>query len=418
VNFFKYKNNILEADDVRIDKIANNIGTPFYLYSYKTLKRHFHAIQEPLEKISHLVCYSIKACSNISILKLLYDWGSGFDIVSGGELYRALKIGTSPQKIVFSGVGKTEDELAYAISSDILMINVESESELLKINEIGARLNKIPNIALRINPNINPKTHPFISTGLKINKFGLEKNEVIRLAKLSKKLPNVKLIGIDSHIGSQLTSLQPFVKSLEIIKNLILYLKNENIIIKYLDIGGGLGITYNEESPPHPKNYAKEIIKRIKDLDVTLILEPGRVIIGNAGILVTRVIYKKIIGNKNFVICDAGMNDFIRPSFYNAYQKIIPIKKERKIKIMADIVGPVCESSDYFGLEREIPNVKEGDLLCIMTAGAYGYTMSSNYNSRRKIPEVLAKDKKFYIITERETYEDLIRKEHLIKIDN
>lgn len=411
MHHFMYKDGRLFCEDVPIERIADEIGTPFYLYSYQTLVRHFNAFDNAFSGIDHITCFSVKSNSNIAILRLFSKLRGGADIVSGGELYRAIKAGIDPSKIVYSGVGKREDEIEYAISSDILMFNVESHQELLKIDEIAGRLNKKARISIRVNPDIDPKTHPYISTGMRENKFGIDYKDAISEYRFAKGLKNIEIVGISCHIGSQLLQISPFVDSLKRLLDLTKELEKEGIKIRYLDIGGGLGIRYSDETPPHPNEYAEAIKKEIKGLDLTLILEPGRVIVGNAGILVSRVLYKKEQYGKLFFIVDAGMNDLIRPSLYGSYHEVWPVVKKDKEIVEADIVGPICESGDFFAKKRRIQDLDPGDLIAVMSAGAYGFVMSSNYNSRPRPAEVMVKEDKFYVIRERERYEDLIRGE-------
>jgi len=408
MNYFSYKNGELYCEEVPVKKIVEEVGTPVYIYSARTIKRHFKVFDTAFKEVSHLVCYSVKANSNIAVLRLLGNLGAGADIVSGGELKRVLKAGISPQKVVFSGVGKTPEEIEFALFQNILMFNVESEEELFLIGEVAKRLKKKARFSLRVNPNVDPKTHPYISTGLKKNKFGIPEEEVIKLYESTKENPYLEAVGMDAHIGSQLTSISPFVEALSRLKKLWKELESLGFELKYLDLGGGLGIVYKDEEPPMPEEYAKAIIKEAKELNAILILEPGRVIVGNAGILVTRVLYKKKNNEKNFVIVDAGMNDLIRPAFYDAYHQIIPVEEKNGKKEVVDIVGPICESGDFFAKERELTEVSSGDLLAIMSAGAYGFVMSSNYNTRPKPPEILVIDDKFYIIRRRETVEDIL----------
>jgi diaminopimelate decarboxylase len=339
--------------------------------------------------------------------------GGGADVVSGGELYRALYAGISPSKIVYSGVGKKGDEIEYALEANILMFNVESSEELSLINRIAGRMKKKARIALRVNPDIDPRTHPYIATGLRENKFGINIHHAVKEYARAQKLKNIEITGIDCHIGSQIVEVSPFLEALKRVKELMAELNKMKITIQYLDLGGGLGITYDQEEPPHPRDYAESLMKELKGLQVTLILEPGRVIVGNAGILVTQVLYTKKSNRKNFVIVDAGMNDLIRPSLYGAYQKIQPVIKAKRKSIVADIVGPICESGDFFAKDRKIQMLKAHELIAVMGAGAYGFSMSSNYNSRPRIAEVLADKNRFSIIRERECYDDLIRGERM-----
>ncbi len=413
MNHFHYRENILYCEDIPLTHIASEVGTPCYVYSYKTLERHFKAFDEAFKKQKHLTCFSVKANSNLTVLNIFKSLNSGFDIVSGGELFRVLKIGTDPKKIVYSGVGKRADEIEYALKSGILMFNVESFDELYKINEIAEKLDLKAPVALRVNPDVDPKTHPYISTGLKKNKFGINIKNAMKWYNTANSLNNINVIGVDCHIGSQLTEISPFVDALKKVKELIDTLKESDINIEYLDIGGGLGVTYKEETPPSPDEYARAVIDTIKDIDVTLILEPGRVIVANAGVLLSKVLYKKSGDVKNFVIVDAAMNDLIRPSLYEAYQEIVPVTVRGGNIETVDIVGPICETGDFLGQNRDMEELTKDDLIAVKSAGAYGFTMSSNYNSRPKVAEVLVKDDKFKIIRKRETYNDLIRGEDL-----
>ncbi|MBI3753472.1 MAG: diaminopimelate decarboxylase [Deltaproteobacteria bacterium] len=414
MHFFTYKKNKFYAEDIAVEKIAKEVGTPCYVYSQKTLTRHYAAFDEAFESVPHLICYSVKANSNIAVLNTFIKQGSGVDIVSGGELFRALKAGANPKKIVYSGVGKREDEIEYALKTGILMFNVESPEELRTINKIAGRLKKKASFAVRVNPNVDAKTHPYISTGLKKNKFGIATEQAIKEYIFAKNnLKNLVPIGVDCHIGSQLTQISPFVDALKKTKNIIATLRKEGIDVKYLDMGGGLGITYKDEDAPHPSKYGKAVISETKGLDVTLIFEPGRVMVGNAGILVAKVLYTKQGTEKNFIITDAAMNDLARPSLYDSYHAIKPVRKNSGKEIIADVVGPICESGDFFAKDRELPPFKSGDLMAIMSAGAYGFSMSSNYNSRPRAVEVMVTGNKFKIIRDRESYKDLIKGERL-----
>ncbi|WP_028840986.1 diaminopimelate decarboxylase [Thermodesulfobacterium hveragerdense] len=411
MHYFGYKNGELFCEEVPVKKIVEELGTPVYIYSASTIKRHFKVFENSFLPVDHIICYSVKANSNVAILSLLRSLGSGADIVSGGELQRALKAGINPQKIVFSGVGKTEKEIEMALSTGILMFNVESLEELEVLGEVAKRLGKPAPFALRVNPDVDPQTHPYISTGLKKNKFGIPEEMVVEAYKKAKDHPYLNPIGLDAHIGSQITSILPFKDALYRLKKIWEEITSLGIELKYLDLGGGLGIIYNNEEPPLPEEYAEAIIKEAQHLKATLILEPGRVIVGNAGIMVTKVLYNKENLEKRFVIVDAGMNDLIRPAFYQAYHKIITVEEKNEEEVVVDIVGPICESSDFFAKDRKIPRVKRGDLLAIMSAGAYGFVMSSNYNSRLRVPEVLVDGDRFFVIRRRETIEDLLAPE-------
>jgi diaminopimelate decarboxylase len=416
MNHFEYRNGEMFAEDVPVKRIAKEVGTPAYVYSLATLKRHFRVFDQAFAKIPHIVCFSVKANSNIALLRVFAKEGGGFDIVSGGELFRALKAGADPKKVVFSGVGKKREEIEYALRSGILMFNVESEQELLALNEIAGGVKHKAPISLRINPDVDPQTHPYISTGMKKAKFGVDIKRSVEAYRKAVSLPNLEVVGVDCHIGSQLTSVSPFVDALARVREyldrvLVGSLQKEGARIRYLDLGGGLGISYKDEMPPHPEEYANAIIQGLEGLDVTLILEPGRVIVGNAGILVTEVQYLKETDEKKFVIVDGGMNDLIRPALYGSYQAIQPVVQNNGETIVADVVGPICESGDFFAKDREIARPARGDLLAVMSAGAYGFTMASNYNSHPKPPEILVDRDKYYVIRARENFEDLIRGE-------
>ena len=389
------------------------MGTPFYLYSHATLRHHFRVFQQAFDGVPHLICFSAKSNSNLAVLRLFGSLGGGLDIVSGGELFRGLQAGISPDRIVYSGVGKREDEIEYALRSGILMFNVESHQELEIINRCGSRLKKKAPIALRVNPDVDPKTHPYISTGLKKEKFGLSMQAAAEVYKSAAALPYVEIAGISCHIGSQVTEIAPFVDALNRIKELIATLGTFGVSISYLDIGGGLGITYDQEKPPHPNEYGRAISEALGNDRFTLVLEPGRVIVGNAGILVTRVLYTKKGEGKDFIIVDAAMNDLVRPSLYEAYHAIEPVVRDQKETIRADVVGPICESGDFLARDRDTPRVQAGDLLAVMSAGAYGFTMSSNYNSRPRVPEIMVKEDHFHVVRARESYEDLTKGESI-----
>jgi len=410
MNEFNYRNGQLYAEDCPLSDIAAEVGTPLYVYSQKTLERHFRVFDQAFRDIEHLICFSVKSNSNIAILRLFANLGGGADIVSGGELFRCMKAGMDPGRIVFSGVGKTDGELTYALESGIMMFNVESEMELERIDRIAERMGKTAPIAIRVNPDINPKTHPYISTGLKKNKFGIDVKRAVELYKKADSLKSIKILGIDCHIGSQLVSLSPFEETVLKLKEVIEALEGVGIPINWVDLGGGLGIAYKDEAPPSPEAYAQTIREAAEGMSQSFIFEPGRVMAGNAGILVTRVLYVKQALEKTFIVVDAGMNDMIRPSLYGAYQEVQPVQA-RDEKIMADVVGPICESGDFFAKDRMVPDAKAGELLCIMSAGAYGFTMSSNYNSRPRPAEVLVNGDSFSVVRRRETYEDLIRGE-------
>lgn len=416
MNHFEYRNGEMFAEEVPLERIAREVGTPAYVYSLATLKRHYNVFDQAFAQVPHIVCFSIKANSNLALLRAFAKQGSGFDIVSGGELFRALKVGADPKKIVFSGVAKKKDEIEYALNSGILMFNVESEHELAALNDIAAGIGKKAPISLRVNPDVDPQTHPYISTGMKKAKFGVDIKRSIDTYKKAVAMKNIDVVGVDCHIGSQLTSVTPFVDALAKVREyldrvLVGEMKKEGAQIKYLDLGGGLGINYNDEKPPLPDDYAKAIIQGLDGLDVTLILEPGRVIVGNAGVLLTEVQYIKETDTKKFVIIDAGMNDLIRPALYGSFMAIKPVADSKAETIIADVVGPICETGDFFAHDREIARPQRGDLLSVMSAGAYGFTMASNYNSHPKPPEVLVDGDKYYVVRKRETFDDLINGE-------
>jgi len=404
MNHFTYREDELYCENVAVQKIAAEIGTPFYLYSHATLTRHFKAFSEAFAGMKKLICFSAKANTNLSILKLFATAGCGLDIVSGGELFRGIQAGFTPDRIVYSGVGKRVDEIDYALKSDILMFNLESLDELKLINQRAGQFNQRARVAIRVNPDVDPKTHPYISTGLKKNKFGIDIATALEGYRLAAGLENIEVIGIDCHIGSQITEAGPFENALKSIKTLIQQLKSElGIQIQYIDMGGGLGITYANETPPSLKEYAEAFLENLEGMDLTLILEPGRVLVGNAGVLVTRVLYKKAGKGKNFVIVDAGMNDLMRPTLYNAFHAIEPIVRTEAPLTVADVVGPICESGDFLAVDRNLTEVNADDLLAVMSTGAYGFVMSSNYCSRPRVAEVMVKKNQYHVVKERET---------------
>ena len=414
MHHFTYREDELYCEDVAVQKIAAEIGTPFYLYSHATLTRHFKAFSEAFAGMQKLICFSAKANTNLAILKLFATAGCGLDIVSGGELFKGIQAGFIPDRIVYSGVGKRIDEIDYALKSDILMFNLESLDELQLINQRAGQLNQRARIAIRVNPDVDPKTHPYISTGLKKNKFGIDTAAALEGYRLAGNLENIEVVGIDCHIGSQITEAGPFEDALQSIKTLVLQLKSDlGIQIQYIDMGGGLGITYADETPPSLEEYAKAFLKNLKGMGLTLILEPGRVLVGNAGILVTRVLYQKAGKGKNFIIVDAGMNDLMRPTLYNAFHAIEPIVRTQAPLTVADVVGPICESGDFLGVDRNLTEVSADDLLAVMSTGAYGFVMSSNYCSRPRVAEVMVKNNQYHVVKERETYQDLVKGESI-----
>ena len=413
MHHFQYQGDDLYGEDVPVTRIAEGIGTPFYLYSHATLTRHFRVFDEAFQGIPHLICFAMKANANLAILRLFAKMGGGADVVSGGELFRALQAGIPSEKIVFAGVGKTQEEMTYALKSDILMFNVESSQELGLLEEVAASMGTKARVALRVNPDVDPRTHPYIATGLRKSKFGIDISFALGEYETARRLPHIEIIGIHQHIGSQIIEVGPFVDALAKTAELAQELRRLGIEVRYLDVGGGLGITYKDEEPPPLKEFAQALIGVVKDLGCTLILEPGRVIVGNAGILVTKVLYVKRGPAKTFVVVDAGMNDLIRPAFYGSYHAILPVHQKERGAFVADVVGPICESGDFLAKDRELPEVEPGELLAVMSAGAYGFTMASNYNARPRAPEVMVKGDRYFVIREREAYEDLIRGERV-----
>ncbi len=408
MDFFQYKNEQLYVEDLPVKQLSEEFGTPLYIYSRATLERHWHAFDSALGKHPHLICYAVKANSNIGILNVMAKLGSGFDIVSQGELERVLAADGEASKVVFSGVAKSRAEIMRALEVGIRCFNVESIAELHHINQIAGEMGKVAPISLRVNPDVDAHTHPYISTGLKENKFGVSVDEAREVYKLAATLPHVKITGMDCHIGSQLTELQPFLDATDRLIRLMEQLKEDGITLKHLDLGGGLGVTYTDETPPHPSDYATALLNKLKDYeDLEIILEPGRAIAANAGILVAKVQYLKSNESRNFAITDTGMNDMIRPALYEAYMNIIEIDRTlgRK-KAIYDVVGPVCETSDFLGKQRELA-IAEGDYISQRSAGAYGASMSSNYNSRPRTAEVLVDGDKAHLIRRRESLSEL-----------
>lgn len=414
MHYFQEVNGEYYCEAVPLEKIAREVETPVYVYSYHTLLRHFQAFDGAFEGVPHLICFSAKSNSNLTILSIFGNLGSGVDIVSGGELYKALRAGVPSERIVYSGVGKTDKEIDSALRAGILLFNIESSQELDVINARAGELGMRASIAIRVNPDVDPQTHPYISTGLKSNKFGIDIQKSLGDYLRAQKMPHVEVVGVDCHIGSQVSQVEPFVDALKRLKQLIGRLREEGITIQYLDIGGGLGITYQEEEPPHPTEYARAVIEEVRDLNCRLILEPGRVIVGNAGVLLTRVLYTKEGEERRFVIVDAGMNDLMRPSLYGSYHRIQAVNSwVGEEEHVADLVGPICESGDFLAKDRPMPAFKRGDLVAVMSAGAYGFSMASNYNSRPRVAEVLVRGNRYTVIRRRETYDDLTAGERI-----
>jgi diaminopimelate decarboxylase len=414
VDHFEYRNGELFAEGVSAADIATRYGTPCYVYSRATLERHYRAFDEALAPVPHQVCYAVKANSNIAVLNLLARLGSGFDIVSSGELFRVLRAGGDPAKIVFSGVGKTADEMREALNAGIHCFNVESESELNRLNAVAHKRGQRARIALRVNPDVDAKTHPYISTGLKNNKFGVDIATAERLYGIASKMPGIEIIGVASHIGSQLLDVQPLLDALDLVLALIDRLKKAGVTLQHIDVGGGLGVRYKDENPIHPGEWARALLPRLSGRDLKVMTEPGRAIAGNAGLLLTRVEAIKCNNEKNFAVVDAAMNDLIRPTLYQAWMDIVRVSEKTKAeKKHYDIVGPVCESGDWLGKDRELA-LDEGDLLAVRTAGAYGFTMASNYNTRPRAAEVMVDGDRHHLIRERETLDDLVHGETLL----
>ncbi|MCC2617613.1 diaminopimelate decarboxylase [Aestuariibacter halophilus] len=415
MDFFQYQNQRLFAEQCDVTELARQHGTPLYVYSRATIERHWHAFDRAAGKHPHLVCYAVKANSNLGVLSVLAKLGSGFDIVSGGELARVLEAGGDPAKVVFSGVGKTREEIGEALDANILCFNVESEAELARIDEVAGARGKQAPISIRINPDVDAKTHPYISTGLKANKFGVARDHAVRIYQLAASYPNLDVVGMDCHIGSQLTDSTPFVDALDRLLALIDELAEQGIHIRHLDVGGGLGVNYREETPPHPDQYVEALMTRMAQRpDLTLIFEPGRAIMANAGILLTEVEFLKEGEEKNFAIVDAAMNDLLRPALYSAWQRIIEVDQSlQRTHRIYDVVGPVCETGDFLGKDREL-GIQAGDLLAVRSAGAYGFVMASNYNSRPRAAEILVDGERAFLVREREKRQDLWKGEHKV----
>lgn len=415
MDHFQYQGHELYAERIPVKDLAAQFGTPAYIYSRATLERHWKAFDNALQGHPHLICYAVKANSNIAVLNILARLGSGFDIVSGGELDRVLAAGGDPAKVVFSGVGKQAWEIQKALEVGVHCFNVESIPELDRINEVAAKMNKIAPISLRINPDVDAQTHPYISTGLKENKFGVASEDAIATYQRAASMSHLRVKGIDCHIGSQLTQVRPFLDALERVLAMIDELANQGIQIEHLDIGGGLGVRYKDEAPPEPDAYATAILEKLGDRNLKLVMEPGRAIAANAGILITQVEFLKNTGDKHFIVVDGAMNDLIRPALYQAWQEIIPVNKRQDDtpNIQGDVVGPICETGDYLGKQRDL-KVAPGDLLAVRSSGAYGFVMSSNYNSRNRPPEIMVDGDQAYVIRQRETFADQIKLETLI----
>jgi len=412
---FKYLNGEMHCEDVPLSRIAEEVGTPAYIYSRGTILAHYGRLVEAFADLPHMICYSIKANSNLAVLSTLAQEGAGADIVSGGELYRAMKAGIPSYKIVFAGIGKTETEMAFALQSGVLMFNVESLTELSILDRVAGEMGKKADIALRVNPDVDPETHPYIATGLREAKFGIGIEDALAVYESATSLPNINVVGVHQHIGSQITQVDPFRESLALLGKLVKKLQGNGIDIRYINIGGGFGIPYKHEDVPYPRDYAQALEPILKESGCTVILEIGRMIVGNAGVLLTKVLYHKRTGDKDFLVVDAAMNDLLRPSLYGSFHEILPVQRLDREKETVDVVGPVCESGDFLAKGRELPHSEPGELLAVMSAGAYAFAMSSNYNSRRRAPEVMVDGSEVSIVRERESYEDLVRGEHMWK---
>ncbi|MFH1368363.1 MAG: diaminopimelate decarboxylase [Elusimicrobiota bacterium] len=406
-----YRNNKLFIDGVPVESLCRKHGTPLYIYSKAQLLNNYRSFNAAFNGVPHLVCYALKANSSHALLKLLSGAGAGVDITSGGELYRSLASGFKPEKIVYAGIGKTTEEITYALKTGVMMLNMESIEELEQINRIAGRLGKKAPVAFRVNPNVNPDTHRYITTGKSGNKFGIPLADAVGAYKRASELPNIEIVGIHCHIGSQITKVKPFELAALRIRSVVDKLNTAGIYLKYIDLGGGLGITYDKETPPSPRELKNAVVPVFRDFSGTLVFEPGRYIAGNAAILAAKVVYRKSSGGKNFLIVDTAMNDLIRPTLYEAYHGIIPVRSASGSKVKVDIVGPICESGDFLGKNRMLPRVEQGGYLAVKCAGAYGFAMSSQYNSRGRAAEVLVDRNKYKVIRDRESYKDLVVKE-------
>ena len=409
MNHFEYVNGELHCEGVALSRIAAEVGTPAYVYSQATLTRHFTVFDDALSDVPHLICYSVKACSNIAVIKLLGSLGSGFDVVSGGEIHRLKAAGVDTRNVVFSGVGKTPEEMRIGIEANIHAFNVESEAELRALSQVAVSMGRQAPVSVRVNPDVDPQTHPYIATGLKQSKFGIPWEEAVATYALAASLPGINVVGLDCHIGSQLTTLDPFLEAVDRMLALVVLLREKGHNISSLDLGGGLGITYEDETPPHPRELARAVTERTAGYGLTLLFEPGRVIVGNAGIFLSKVLYTKSNDSKHFIIVDGAMNDAIRPALYGAFHEIRPVSEAsvNGARVVADVVGPICESGDFFAKDRELPPLSADDLLVLMSAGGYGFSMSSNYNSRPRVPEILVHGDTYSVIRRRERIEEL-----------
>jgi len=413
MDYFEYRDGTLFAEDANVKDLARDYGTPAYVYSRATLERHYKAFDEALDDVPHMVCYAVKANSNIAVLNVLARLGSGFDIVSGGELERVIAAGGDPARVVFSGVGKTPEEMKRALDVGIYCFNVESEAELEALEEVASLVGKTARVSLRVNPDVDAKTHPYISTGLKDNKFGIDINDALRVYQRAAEMPSIAITGVDCHIGSQLTEVEPFLDALDRVLALIDKLADNNIVLSHVDLGGGLGIQYKDEQPPSPFEHGQRIAEKLKGRDLKVLIEPGRAIAGNAGILVTEVMYLKHNEHKNFAIVDAAMNDMMRPTLYSAWMDIVPVVEKEAETLVYDLVGPICETGDFLGKDRELA-LEQGDFLAMRSSGAYGFTMSSNYNTRARAVELMVDGEKVQVVREREKIQQLFDLESVL----
>ncbi len=411
MNHFQRKGGRLTAEAIPLEDLADAYGTPLYVYSTATITRHWRVLERSLRRLDHLCCYAVKANSNLGVLSLFARLGAGFDIVSAGELYRVVRAGGDPGKVVYSGVGKRDDEIEFALRQRIKVIDVESGEELARVAAVASRRRVRAPIAIRVNPAVDPKTHPYIATGLRESKFGVSIDEAKRLYTSAARDPALEVKGVAMHIGSQITDVSPFLDAIRRVRSLVTDLRAQGIALRHLDVGGGLGIQYRDEDPPDPAAYGRALERALRGFEGEILLEPGRVLVGNAGVLVTRVLYRKRNGRREFVVVDAAMNDLVRPSFYGAYHTIEPVRRPAREQIVCDVVGPVCESSDFIAQRRRLPVVTRGDLLCVRSAGAYGFSMSSNYNARPRAAEVLVDGDAALLVRRRETLRDVVRGE-------
>ncbi len=413
MDYFEYRDGTLFAEDANVKDLARDYGTPAYVYSRATLERHYKAFDEALDEVPHMICYAVKANSNLAVLNVLARLGSGFDIVSGGELERVIAAGGDPARVVFSGVGKTPEEMKRALDVGIYCFNVESEAELQALEEVASLVGKKARVSLRVNPDVDAKTHPYISTGLKDNKFGIDINDALRVYQRATEMPSLEITGVDCHIGSQLTEVEPFLDALDRVLALIDKLADNNIVLSHVDLGGGLGIRYKDEEPPSPFEHGQRIAEKLKGRDLKVLIEPGRAIAGNAGIMVTEVMYLKHNEHKNFAIVDAAMNDMMRPTLYSAWMDIVPVVEKKAETRIYDLVGPICETGDFLGKDRELA-LEQGDFLAMRSSGAYGFTMSSNYNTRARAVELMVDGEKVQVVRERENIKQLFDLESVL----